>query len=96
MDIPDADPDAIRRLATTMRAQAEDVRDLARRLTRLLEATRWTGLAADAARAQSQRRIGDLLATAGLHERAAAALARHAAEVERCRGLLLRAGELVP
>lgn len=95
MDIPDADPDAIRRLAATMRVRAEEVRDLASQLVRQLDATRWTGRAAEAARAQSRRRLDDLLAAAALHERAADALARHAAEVERCRSLLLRAVDLV-
>lgn len=95
MDVPDADPDAIRRLAATMRAQAEEVRDLAGRLVRLLDTTRWTGRAADAARAQAVRRVDDLLAAAALHDRAADALGRHAAEVERCRTLLARAVELV-
>ena len=95
MDVPDADPDAIRRLAVAMRAQAEEVRALAGRLGRLLDTTRWTGRAADAARCQAGRRIDDLLAAAALHDRAAEALARHAAEVERCRGLLGRAVELV-
>ena len=95
MDVPDADPDAIRRLATVMHGQADEVRDLARRLVRQLDGTRWTGRAADAARAVSGRRVADLLESALRHDRAAEALARHAAEVERCRSLLRRAAEVL-
>jgi hypothetical protein len=95
MDVPDADPDAIRRLATTMRAQGEEVRDLARGLARQLDGARWTGRAAEAARAQVGRRVADLLDAATRHDRAGDALARHAAEVERCRSLLRRAAEVL-
>lgn len=90
-----ADPDAILALAALMRRRAEEIRHEALRLSRLLEATAWTGRAADAARLRSRRRLDDLHATAVLHERAAAALARHAAEVETRRSLLHRAVELV-
>lgn len=95
MELPTADPDAIRHLAATMRAQADEVRDLAARLVRQLDGTRWTGRSADAARAQSGRRVADLLDAASRHERASDALARHAAEVERARSLLRRAVEVL-
>lgn len=95
MDVPDADPDAIRRLAATLRAQGDEVRELATRLVRQLDAARWTGRAADAAHAQVRRRAADLLDAAARHDRAGDALARHAAEVERCRSLLRRATEVL-
>lgn len=90
-----ADPDAILALAARLRRRAEEVHDEASRLARLLDATAWTGRAADAARMQCHRRVDDLRAAAVLHERAGAALAQHAAEVERCRSLVSRAVELV-
>ena len=62
---------------------------------RQLDGARWTGRAADAARAQVSRRVADLLDAATRHDRAGDALTRHAAEVERCRSLLRRAAEVL-
>lgn len=89
------DPDAIRSLAGVLRDRAREVRLSADRVVRALEATTWTGRAADAAHARARRRAGDLLVVATLHETAADAVDRHAAEVEQCRSLLARAAGLV-
>ena len=85
------DPDAIRALARTLHDQGEEVREEGRRLVALVAATRWTGLAAEAADALARRRADDLLACAARHDDAAEGLARHAAEVERRLELLARA-----
>lgn len=85
------DPDAIRALASRLQAQADEVRDEADRLVSLLSRTRWTGLAADAARTRGRRRAGDLAACAAQHDGAAEALERHAREVEERRALIARA-----
>ncbi|MBC9734257.1 hypothetical protein [Nocardioides marmotae] len=73
----------IRALATRLREQGAEVAAEAERLVRLAEATGWTGRAADAMRERAHDGARGLRRTAGLHEDAAEALDRHAAEVER-------------
>ncbi|MDN4171989.1 hypothetical protein QWY28_03445 [Nocardioides sp. SOB77] len=77
------DAAAIRALAARLREQAAEVAAEADRLARLAEATGWTGLAADAMRDRAHDGARALRRTAGLHEDAAEALDRHAAEVQR-------------
>lgn len=89
------DPDAIRALARTLTDQGDAVRAEGRRLLALLGATRWSGLAADAAHAVAQRRVDDLAACAVRHDDAADALVRHAAEVEHRLAVLARAEDLL-
>lgn len=89
------DPDAIRALARTLTDQGEAVRTEGRRLLALLGATRWTGLAADAAHAVAQVRAADLSACAVRHDEAADALVRHAAEVEHRLAVLARAQDVL-
>lgn len=91
----DADPDAIRALARTLHDQGEEVRAEGRRLVALLDATAWSGRAAEAAGALARRRCDDLEDCAARHEDAARALALHAEEVEHRLALLARAGDLV-
>lgn len=76
------DPAAIRRLARSMREQAEDIRSEAAALRARAEAVSWQGCAADAMRSVSGLRTGELGAAAQAHEEAASALERHATEVE--------------
>lgn len=85
------DPDAIRALARTLTDQGEAVRAEGRRLLALLGATRWSGLAAEAAHTTAHRRVDDLAACAVRHDDAADALVRHAAEVEHRLAVLARA-----
>ncbi|WP_205472666.1 hypothetical protein [Nocardioides sp. SYSU D00038] len=82
------DTTVIRRLATDLRHQATDIRVEADRLVGHAEATRWTGLAADALRRRSRERAADLRRSASLHDDAADALDRHAAEVDRLKELI--------
>lgn len=82
------DTEAIRWLARPMREQAEEIRREADRLLRDAETVPWQGLAADAMRTQARSRTQALRHTARLHEDAADALERHAAEVERVKALI--------
>ena len=82
------DTQAIRWLARPMREQAEEIRREADRLLREAEAVQWQGLAADAMRTQARSRTQALRHTARLHDAAADALERHAAEVERVKALI--------
>lgn len=77
------DPGAIRALAARLREQAAEVRSEAERLRGLADAVPWTGRAADAMRERARAGAAGLRRTADLHEDAAEALDRHAAEVER-------------
>ena len=83
-----ADTQVIRSLARTMQEQADDLRHDADRLLRRAEAVPWQGLAADAMRAQARERTSALRHTAALHDAAADALDRHAAEVDRVKRLI--------
>lgn len=89
------DADAIRALARTLHDQGEEVRAEGRRLLALLDATAWSGRAAEAARALARRRCDDLEDCAARHDDAARALALHAESVEHRLALLARAGDLV-
>ena len=82
------DTSVIRGLARELRDQADDIRREADRLVARAEGVRWHGLAADAVRHRSRDRAAALRRTASLHEDAAAALDRHAAEVDRLEDLI--------
>jgi hypothetical protein len=77
------DTQVIRYLARTIRHQGEEVRREADRLLAAADSVGWQGLAADAMRSQARSRTSALRHTARLHEAAADALERHAAEVDR-------------
>lgn len=93
-----ADTTIIRALARRLRERADEIRDLAADLTTRAAAVPWSGLAADAMRAHAAVQAAALLRTAGLHDDAAEALARHAAAVDQRLDLLAAtagaAGEL--
>jgi len=82
------DATAIRRLAGRMRERADEIRAGAARLADHTDHVAWHGLAADAMRRHTHRRIAALLETARLHDDAADALDRHAAEVQRLQDLI--------
>lgn len=82
------DTDAIRALAGRLRERAEEVRDLAARLSASAREVAWQGVAADAMRVHVEGRVVALLRTAALHEDAAEALERHAAKVDLALDLL--------
>lgn len=82
------DSNVIRGLARTMRDVALDIRQQADRLVGEAERTHWTGLAAEAMRRNARDRSGELRRTAGLHDDAAQALERHAAELDRLTELI--------
>jgi len=82
------DTEAIRGLARTMRRQGAALRSEAAGLLVRAEAVPWQGLAADAMRASVRAQVASLRRTAGLSEDAAAALDRHADEVDRLKALI--------
>ena len=82
------DTTAIRSLARTVEEQAVDIAEEADVLVGLADACRWTGWAADAMRRRSRERAAALRRSAGRHRDAAAALARHADEVDRVKDLI--------
>ena len=82
------DTEAIRGLARTMREQGAALRSEAARLLVRAETVPWHGLAADAMRARVQAQVAALRRTAGLSDDAAAALDRHADEVDRLKALI--------
>jgi hypothetical protein len=82
------DTEAIRGLARTMREQGAALRSEAARLLVRAETVPWHGLAADAMRARVQAQVASLRRTAGLSDDAAAALDRHADEVDRLKALI--------
>lgn len=83
-----ADTAAIRALAHRLRERADEIRDLASRLTASAREVAWQGVAADAMRAHVEGRVVALLRTAGLHEDAAEALERHARAVDLAEDLI--------
>ena len=89
------DTEVIRGLAQTLREQADGIRGEADRLLRSTESVPWQGLASDAMRTQARSRTRALRHTAGLHDTAADALDRHAAEVERVKALIATIEETV-
>jgi hypothetical protein len=82
------DTEAIRGLARTMREQGTALRSEATALLGRAEAVAWQGLAADAMRASVLAQAASLRRTAGLSDDAAAALDRHADEVDRLKALI--------
>lgn len=84
------DTDVIRGLARTLRDQAESLRAEASDLRHRAEAVPWTGVAADAMRVQVLLHAKELVVAADLADHAAAALERHADEVDRLKALIAR------
>lgn len=82
------DTEAIRGLARTMRGQAATLRSEASDLLARAEAVPWEGLAADAMRGRVRAQVGGLRRSADLADDAAAALERHADEVDRLKDLI--------
>ena len=82
------DTDAIRGLAHTMRDQGAALRAEAATLLARAEAVPWQGVAAEAMRARVRAQVASLRRTAGLSDTAAAALERHADEVERLKAMI--------
>jgi hypothetical protein len=90
-----ADTDSIRALAGSFRERAAELRDEAARLDTSATDVAWDGLSADAVRERAHERTAALRRTADLHEDAAEALDRHAAEVDRMLGLVGSALDVV-
>lgn len=82
------DPSAIRGLAARLRDQADDLRRQGDELLARSEAVPWLGRAAEAMRAHARERVAALRETARVHDDAAEALDRHAAEVARRQALI--------
>ena len=82
------DTTAIRRLARELRDRATDIRAGADHLVARADGVPWSGLAADALRGRTHDRALALRRSAGLHDDAADALDRHAAEVDRLKDLI--------
>ncbi|WP_395656667.1 hypothetical protein [Nocardioides sp.] len=82
------DTATIRALAGRLRERADEVRDLAARLSAAAREVAWQGVAADAMRRHVEGRVVALLRTARLHEDAAEALEQHAARVDAALDLL--------
>jgi hypothetical protein len=82
------DTEAIRGLARTMRDQGAELRTHAEWLLSRTEAVPWQGLAADAMRARVGAQVEALRRTADLAADAAAALDRHADEVDQRKALI--------
>jgi hypothetical protein len=82
------DTEAIRALARAMRAQGDALRAEADQLRSRAGSVAWEGLAADAMRLRVHQQAGALGGTAHLADEAAAALDRHADEVDRLKALI--------
>ena len=82
------DTTVIRRLARELRDRATDIRAEADHLVARADGVPWSGLAADALRRRTHDRAGALRRSAALHDDAADALDRHAAEVDRVKDLI--------
>ena len=82
------DTTVIRHLARELRDRATDIRAEADHLVARADGVPWSGLAADALRRRTHDRAGALRRSAGLHDDAADALDRHAAEVDRLKDLI--------
>jgi len=82
------DPTAIRRLAAGLREQAGEIRGEADRLVARTDAAGWLGRGGDALRDRARERALDLRRAATLHDDAAAAVDRHAHEVDRLQRLI--------
>ena len=82
------DTRAIRRLATQLRRQADDIRTEAEGLLVRADAVAWRGWTADAMRDHARGRVAGLRRSAQAHDEAAAALDRHASEVDRLQAVI--------
>lgn len=82
------DTAVIRAMARSMRERAEDLVTDADQLSRCLEETRWSGLAASAMHRVAGEQALRLRCSADAHEGAADALDRHAEEVDRLKDLI--------
>jgi hypothetical protein len=82
------DTEAIRALAGTMRTHGAAITTEADVVLGRAEATPWEGLAADAMRLRVRSQVQALRRTAQLHADAAAALERHADDVDRLKALI--------
>ena len=82
------DTAVIRHEARRLREWADDIRREADEVVARAETVPWTGLAADAMRRLARDHAGRLRACAAAHDDAAAALDRHAHEVDRLQELI--------
>lgn len=82
------DTGVIRRLARSLREQGEAIRAEADRLVGLADTIPWDGWSARAMRLRAQQGAAALRRTAEAHADAAAALERHAVEVDRLTALI--------
>lgn len=89
----DVDTGAVRHLAAQLTERADEIRDEAKRLSRLVTVVPWAGFAADAMRAQARQRLAALDHNATLHDDAAAALRHHADAVDLRAALLVEAAQ---
>ena len=89
------DTEVIRGLARTLREQGEELRGDAAALQARAAATPWEGLAAGAMRLRVRDEVAGLRAAAELVDEAAAALDRHADEVDRLKALIAAIEERV-
>ena len=85
------DTGVVRALARELREQAADIQAAAVDLRAQSDAVPWTGLAADAMRRLAHDHASGLVAAAGAHERAAAALEHHAREVDHVKAVIAAA-----
>ena len=79
--LPYGDPEAIRAMGRRLAARAQEMRDDARHVERVVGGVPWHGVAAGAMSAVTRERVTTLLGTAAHYDDAAAALAHHAATV---------------
>lgn len=89
------DTTVVRALAGALREQAADLHGESAALLARAEAVPWSGLAADAMRRVVRDHATGLAASAGAHERAAAALEHHASEVDHVKALITAAEQRV-
>jgi hypothetical protein len=85
----------VRALAQAMREQAAAIHGEAADLLAAAEAVPWAGLAADAMRRVARDHAAALTASAQAHQNAAAALERHAREVDQVKSLIAAAEQQV-
>jgi hypothetical protein len=85
------DTAVVRRLAREMREQAADIHGESAALLARAEGVPWSGMAADAMRLLARDHAAGLAASARAHEDAAAALERHARDVEHAKALIAAA-----
>jgi hypothetical protein len=73
----------MRRRATQLREQAEDIRAMAEQLVNRSEEVSWTGRAADSMRSRVRERAAHLREAANAHDTAADSLDKHLGECDR-------------